>query len=366
MSKILLEADFETINLDDLFKNQTSSNNDQNNGKPQQNTTKDGSQQAQAQPKPKNTNWEKELASRLEANKKLSQEAKQSDYAVESEFFKEFYVSVWGEEIAKQLLLIGDLLKKSFKTLGFVENTNPIYKFLTLDYTKTNLLQTKLINVNTFKAIYRAVANKLVADSEFFKANTYNIIYCRDWYNRSSDDMEKYLKLQNIILPANASKYTAQMLRKNRRVFLLIDSNTEPDLEKRAVVQKKTPVNELPAMTDTNAKLNSYELAKVVHGIIKISGESTSDPDGGSTVTVNDFTDKVTTPAQTLATMQFLSMTTGSKKASAAMSHEKLASVSAADLLKATEWLIAQKLTAQTKLTTTEAEAIVDALLGKL
>jgi hypothetical protein len=238
MSEKLLEADFLTVDLKSTFSRQMSDEGSASdelaatqieieapeNSSPQRQTSFD---------------WGKELKNRLESNRKMSSEARQSEYEIETKFFKEFFSANWDPDCAKQLMLMGEPLRKALKVLGFDKRVNPILGFISIKYVQEKLIKTKLLNVNTFKAIYNAVAKKLVADSEFLKANDYNIIYCQDLYKKPLTDIEKYLKAQSTILKTSLDTYTADRQLFNKKVFVYIPKVKELDPEKRAKLIKK-------------------------------------------------------------------------------------------------------------------------------
>jgi hypothetical protein len=176
--------------------------------------------------------------------------------------------------LVKKLLALGEPFKKACRVLGYSvkpENGgNPILAFVLQDYVIKNLLNTALLNAGTFKAIYNAVAKHLVADSEFFKANNYNIIYCKNLYKKSPKEIEEYLTLQNKILEPSNETYSQKDQERNRKTFLYIKGmnnirgEEELNLVKRAIaVNKLTDVNKIPKVED--AITNSIELAKEIY-----------------------------------------------------------------------------------------------------
>jgi hypothetical protein len=174
------------------------------------------------------------------------------------------------------------------------------------------LLNTGLLNISTFKAIYNAVAKKLAADSEFITERAYNIIYCPDLYRKSAKEMAEYLTLQSKILSPSAGAYDGKIQLENRRIFLHIDGIDEKDYAKNAKMTKLDD-NSLPKVFD--AKLNSIEIAR------SLSGKS----EGVGTITKSDkelteIVSKLTTTADKLAALLALSTSTSSKQAQQALS----------------------------------------------
>lgn len=345
MPNKLLEADFPTVDLRTIFAAPKAKKPESETQQPMQAQT-----QQQAQPV---VDWSTELKKRLEVNKQLAAEVRESDYAIESKFFEDFFKAIWQDDaLVKQLQSLGEPLKKVFKVLGFDDGINPLLKFLTLDFVKKELLLTKLINVVTFKAIYNAVALKLVTDSDFLKVNDYNIIYCRDLYKQPVEDMMSFLKLQKEVLYSGATTARDD----NRKTFLKVDSNTDPNLASRAKFQAALSSSALPKVTDNTAKLNSLELANAVRGSLYKTATTAQSR--------QQIAASISTPPEVLAALQFLAMTTKSEKAKKALLDTRLASVSVADLIKATGQVVSRLPSA--KLQTAEADELANLLLNNL
>jgi hypothetical protein len=360
----LLESDFLTVDLGAVLsmKKPQDSRINVSTEQPGE-VTADGATSAK---KPStNINWGKELKQRLSDNSKMSREARKTDYEIESAFFTEFFNANWDEASANQLRQLGEPLKKVFKVLGFSTAVNPIFAFLKLPYVQQELLQTKLLNVNTFKAIYNAVAGKLVADSEFLVANKYNIIYCKDLYKKSPEEMVKYLKLQAQTLPVNAKVYTAAMREKNRRIFVNAMLQ-EKDIEKLAAILSDS-TKKVRLQPISVATLNSLEVAEAIYDAWGADAANTSKSNTAARLgskAQQALAAKLNTPAKTLATAQLLSMTTNSAEAKKALANKKLSEVSTADLLKATSQVAA--IIPKDQLSTADADSLVSILVNNL
>lgn len=206
--------------------------------------------------------WKEEYDRRLVNGKA----AGKSSNEIENEFFKDFFNTNWETDVVPKLLALGDPLKTAIIKLGFIPKKvpggNPILAFVRQRWVIEHLLKTDLLNANTFKAIFNAVAKRLVADSEFFKANSYNIIYCPDLYRKIPTDMVEYLTIQSQILEVSVDAYPENTVLKNRQVFLDVPAVKEADPTKRAKQIKALPSNKIPLVT--KAKLNSIKLAKVI------------------------------------------------------------------------------------------------------
>ena len=360
MIKKLFESNFPTLNIGALFQAQQAPSDENENEKNHNQESKTGNQKKQI------SNWGQELKDRKKRNDSLNSEARKKTYEVEVEFFKEFYNEFWDPENAEQLLSIGTDLMQAFKVLGFDRNTNVIYWFLTLDYVKTNLLKTKLINKDTFKAIYNAVADKLIADSEFTaNDNSYNLLFCRDWYKRTSKEMLEYLELQNNIIKRSDSIYTKEVKNNNKRVFLSIVNTQESELEAQAKeVLSKTEGKALPSVQEPGIKLNNIELADAISkqlGFVNSSEEANkSNITKDSTAEIigvreqQQLIKKLNTDPLKLAAIQYLSISTASKQARAVIKNPdilRVFKVETNELLLATikiaEFMPKSKITAE-------------------
>lgn len=366
-NKQLFESDFLTFNLSSL-RNATTKQAaaDDVNKSVENEYEKTNANKNERQIKLGN-DWAKELENRLAANRNLSKDARQAPRDIETKFFKDFFTSVWNDdEIVKQLILVGELLKKTFKQLGFSKSTNPIFNFLTLEYVKEELLKTKLINIRTFKVLLYALTEKKFKQSEFMGVNTYNIIYCKDFYKQTTDDMIKFIDLQYSIFGKPDFKSNKDKQLKNRQVLLQIESNKEQTIDSKIAYQNNPPKgdDEIPFMTEDSVKLNSYVFAKAVH--TSNNGDSivakTHLPQGAQ----NKLVQKLNTPAKILAAIQYLSVNTNSEEAREAVHNDRLRSVSMENLLKATNWLSDAKIMPKGNLATKDANNLVHALLDKL
>ena len=159
-------ADFITIDISSIFNGQNTTN-DQNTTTP-----KDAPASAEQKPEQKKAgtkiDWSKELEKRLDDDKNKTSESRKGAFAVESEFWMDFFKTIWSKDIAKLVdENIGEQLKKDIKILGFKVKSNPILAFLKTTYVQKELISTKLIDSYTYKAIHNALARPYIAKSEF-------------------------------------------------------------------------------------------------------------------------------------------------------------------------------------------------------
>lgn len=361
MSERLFESDFLTVDITSMFKNSQEVNDSDSKA-----TAKDSQEAAEsevaatAEPgqKPGKIDWETELKKRLDDNKSLDKAAQVPEFEIESKFFNEYFTANWEPEYVKPLILLGEPLRKIIKTLGFGKKTNPIVGFLSLKYVKENLLGPGLINSNTFKALFNAVAKKLVADSEFLRVSDYNIIYCKALYKKTAAEIEEYLVIQKGILKPSASTYTPADQFLNKKVFIYLNNIKEKDSEKR-VEEIKGLVNvKLPSVK--NATLNDIKLARA------ISGKAADNVSELTSAEQTNLADKLTTISQMFAAIQYLSINTKSTKAQRALANEHFKSLTTDQILKATAWLATQNIMPRVQLKTEQADALVEIILGKM
>lgn len=353
----LLESDFLTVNIGSILKTQKSFTE-------LEPATRTG-QQATAQKRDLSqvSDFGKELKDRLAINSELPLEQQKSSYEVETEFFEDFFKTLaFEDDSIKQLINLGEPLRKLIKVLGFDKSINPILGFITQDIVISNLIQTKYLNINTFKAIYNAIAKNLVASSEFFSVNDYNIIYCADLYKRSAREIEAYLVIQKNILNPSASTYTAIDQRNNKLVFFHLENIKELDIEKRKEAIKNLPANyNLPAATDTNTVLNSLELVNKLSGNSSVRASTKSKKQSSD---IEDLSKNIINKADAFAALQQISVNTDVPEVVAAMQHESFKSLSVDDIIKATARV--KPVLKQINLSKNEVKSFIELLLSKL
>lgn len=354
----LLESDFLTVDLGSMFKNRTDA--------------EANSQAAESESEINNnehqiTDWGKELENRLEANNKLSVEARESEYDIETKFFEEYFNANWKDPaVAKQLMLMGEPLKKAIKVLEFDKTINPILAFISNDYVIDVLIKTKLLNASTFKAIYNAVAQKLVAHSQFFTANDYNVIYYPGLYRKSASEMLEYLKLQNSILSSTANKYTKPALVLNKKVFLHLSE--EKNFSKLLAEIKAKDVRVLVQLKDKNKliniKLNDIALAKQLKVALSKSNTQKQSETNLTISSKKELVQEFNTPAKKLAAIQYIGLATDSARAKEALTSDIFNKVSGRDLSVAT-LAIADKIP-KGMLSEKDADDLIELILGDM
>lgn len=369
----LLEADLLTADLGVIFKNQNSINNSNIN------TTENSVGSAtQVQTI---TDWETELKNRIQANNELDLEVRESEYVIESKFFEEYFTAKWNDtSVVKRLLSMGEPLKHAIKVLGFDEETNPILAFLLNSFVVEKLIRSGLLNASTFKAIYNAVAKKLVAHSQFFKLNDYNIIYYSDLYTKPVNEIMEYLTLQNKILRVNTTKYTKSNLILNKKVFLNI-LEEEPDKVSNRIAKIKAASVEIKHGTEiiannTTLKLNNIELAKELEKKLRDSRHTETDDQltnnesesaKNEQLDIEQFIQTLDNSEQKLAAIQYISINVPDMDAKKILENDKLVrnmkKISSTDMLR-TILLIGKKM--PKNLTNVEANKIVTQLISEL
>ena len=358
MSQILHESDFISVDLGPILDRLAGIETpQQNNTKPKRAATSTKNE-ANLESLPNAGEWEqwaKLLTSRKKANDKLSSAQKQSEYAIESKFFIEFFNINFGNTTGDKLNLFGEPLKKAIMVLGFDPKKNPILGFINKQLVRDELINTGKLNTTTFKAIYNAVAKRLVAYNEFIDKppEEYNIIYCPNLYDKPVEDIEKYLILQKEVLSSNSAD--KQVI--NKKVFLNITAIQETDLEKRAE-EVNNWTSELPSIK--TAILNSLTLARQISnkkavGTIAISANEQDDLIG-----------KLEHKTDLYAVLLYLSLSTDSTKVKSALSNDKLQGLDGAGIVKALMNIAENKIIPKGKLNNATADALTDKILAKL
>lgn len=274
------------------------------------------------------------------------------------------------QEVVKKLMALGSPFLHAIGKLGFETNanvagSNPILAFVMQDYVQKKLLMPGLLNADTFKTIYNTVAKRLIADSEFFATRNYNIIYCPDFYKKSSEDRNEYLTLQKSILRPTSSTYDAETQLENKKIFFATGlNNGEPDLTKLASVIKLKRSNSLfYDMTDlTSVKLNSLALAEAVHGAEK-----------PATVEFNSekqdkLVKELNSQARIFVALMSLSLSTKSKAARDAVAKyaDRFKALSGEQIADATAWLAKSNTIPKGQMQTSDADALVYKLCTQL
>lgn len=301
MSTILQESTFLTVNLQKILnkKGTTDDTKVVPDAKPQ--PQKAGEAKGTATPASgdkqatKGTNdiaWGEELKRRLDENKKADKQAQRKPSEIRVEFFKEYFNAVWGEELAKELLELGLPLMEDIETLGFDKKKNPILSFLQLQHVKENILAPGLLTGDHYDILKAVITSKTIPDSEFKKANDYNIIYCADLYRKPSDEVEAYVKLQAQHLRKGTTAYSEDMQRANRVIFLQLSKNTatgttEAAKKQLAIAKELIRLPSMLGKGSHEAKLNSIELVRAIlaesdYGRIATAGPHTKSAEEGS------------------------------------------------------------------------------------
>lgn len=311
------------------------------------------------------TDWGAELKKRLNRNAQKSVGDREYDSDVEKRFFYEYFSAVLcksDKEYLKALMQLGMQVRTDITAIGFDEKVNPIIAFLKLTYVKNNLVKPGLLNSNTYKAISTAVRKNLVADTEFFRASDYNIIYCRDLYTKDVDTMIEYIKRQHDSLKIIGGKYTERTQNENKRIFLQLVKKTSTNEEEILDAIRTLPDEKLAraSVKSQNAKLNSLHICEKLHHV-DLKKDSTNKAKRGksekTSVNLDSFVADIKTDATMIfACLQYLSIATGSKAAQEALSKKDL-KVKVGKLPAATA-KIAEKLSNKT-LTKQEADEIV-------
>jgi hypothetical protein len=301
--------------------------------------------------------WGALLDERKNANNKLASNVKKTEYEVESEFFKEFYSINW-PATAKILMTFGEPLKKVIRVLKFQAN-NPVISFISKNYVIQELLIEKKLTANTFTAIYNALAKKLVPVSEFIRDykgdDEYNLIYCPKLYDKSVKEIEEYLTLQSQIL--DKSKQDTYVI--NRQAFLKVKelANKYPDAADYAkAVNSNTNIPQI-----ATSELNSIDLARQISGKVKAKNGLGTKEEQSKLISAlgNNKT-------AMYATLCYLQVNAGSKKAEAAINSHAFSGVNKEAAMQELLTLSKNKVVPNGYIDSKMADEMVDQILAKL
>jgi hypothetical protein len=356
MPEKLLEYDFVTDDFSSIFEDTSTSKAAHNNS-------------ANGEVKPVTHNWSKDLKDRLETNKQLSPKSRKSLYELETEFFTEFFDWFFKDtELTRQAMRVGGELQKDIKIFGFNRKKNPILGFLYTSHVRTKILKPGLLNASTYRAIRKSVIDNSIADSEFFKANDYDIIYCADLYKKKEAEMTEYIKQQSLILKPSAAEYTVDDLAKNKKAFFYIKTIKELDINKRIAKVYTEPNDKLPAATNANTKLNSLDFVESFTEHKEETGRGTTNTGGTKrTTNISAITNKLLSaksPAPAFAVIQYLGVANRLPEAQQALAQPVFSRLTAKEIATATT-KVAQLLD---KLTLSEkaAKELIDSILDGL
>jgi hypothetical protein len=204
----------------------------------------------------------------------------------------------------------------------------------------------------------------LVADSDFMALRNYNVIYCKDLYKKSLDQIMEYLKLQHKILVANNNTYTVQKLVKNKKVLFDLSSNkvNEIDPIKRAKQLNALDQKEVFSIKIFELKLNDISLAKSLSTLL--GGLKKETPTVHiSSKEQQQLVQQLDSPAKKFAAIQFLSMTTDSSKAKNALSKDAFGMLSVNQISDATRY-VASIMPTKGKISAKDADDLVAGILS--
>jgi hypothetical protein len=349
----LVEADFSRI-FELATLTETTSNNTSN-----------------GEAKPANYNWGKDLKNRLEANKQLNSDVRKSQYELETEFFTEFFNWLFkDEELTRRAMRVGGSLQNDLKVFGFNKRKNPVLAFLCTRHVQTNILMPGLLNASTYQAIHKAIVNNLIADSEFFKANDYNIIYCTDLYKKSVSEIDKYINAQARILKPSAEVYTVDDLAKNKRAFFNIKTIKELNISKRVAKVQKIPADKLPSAKSVSTTLNSTAfVSKFSSGAASTDNNDDDDNTEEAAVTskqtasINTIVRELQkSPAAAFATIQYLGITNKLPEAQHALDQAIFSQLTSKEIAVATTKV--SSLLAKLKLSEKDARALLTTIMS--
>ena len=189
------------------------------------------------------------------------------------EIWEDYYKTEWGKN-AQKVSQLGEAFTQELLQLGFSGNSNPFVVFIKNNINNLNL------NKNTYSAIHNAYVHDYISDDELKGGNsiygispTTNILYCKNLYSNSAQDIVQYLNLQNQVdrgIHANKLKeiFTDNLDTVNKVVTVIFtkDYNIEddPELKGAALVD-----NTAKALKTVSAVDEQYQIAFGESGLQK-------------------------------------------------------------------------------------------------
>lgn len=372
MATKLFESDFLTIDIGSIMSKPKNSEGSDNKDKPASEDNQSSIEKT-SQNKSKMTfeDWGKELQLRITRNREMSRESRLSEYDIETNFYEEFFNAKWDSACAKQLMLIGEPLRKAFRDFGF--SYNPLLSFINQKWVRDNLIKTKLLNINTFKALSTAMREKLIAESEFLALRSYNIIYCRDLYNKSYSEIIKYLEAQRETLTVEGTKsYSAETQRKNSERFFKTTKKKSSVLHTKnkgdVKIKVKGEESEEVSPIDKSIPAVAYDVGTTLIPLSEVVPDYETNVDRKkprNKKAIDNIVAKVKTPAEIFVVLQHFSVSVRDcGKARVGLKHPKLSKISSNDIVSATASM--SNFIANLEFTKSDRDALVDRLISKL
>lgn len=181
-------------------------------------------------------------------------------------FWEKYYSGAWGEN-ADKIEALGESFKQECTVLGFTEITNPFLAFIKKYYTEDIEMQNKGekakgydIDLQHYEAIHNAIAqNKLlkrdITDNPKEPITvTNNIIFYRDFYNKSGEDADIYIKTLSKLRDMDVTKLVLE--NKTVQTNLIASSGSGNEANKKfiaVVLTNKVPLN---VLLDSDANLS--------------------------------------------------------------------------------------------------------------
>jgi len=314
------------------------------------------------------TAWGEWLEARLEENKNLDKESKMSDIEITNEFFENFFVTNWGQDVGSKLKAFTNIKKYFIRnndvyTAAFTPETSPLLKYLTKTFV-TGLIREGIFQSGTFNAILLAYKDNIVKANEFARdiatdGSEYNILYCNDLYKKSPSVMLDYLKQQQLVLKSGGDS----VIIKNKLTFLKTNAFTSFEPEDRAKeIKAKIKAGTLPEDLKELAtcELNNLDLVKLIVGS-DYTTTTALNSIGQDTVVA-----KLPSLADKFAAIFALSLTTSSTEAKKALKNDVFGRLSAEDKFNAAVKIASSGILPKGQLNKSDADTLVAKIISSI
>ena len=199
-----------------------------------------------------------------------------------NDFWDEYYREVWGPN-AEKIRALGPAFRQECEVLGFTNEANPFLRFIERFYAKK--LQSGIrntpynfpISMRHYVAIHDAIARKDMSISDLVQPNAPAsennlIIWCRDFYVKSSGDANNYLNYFNTFRDKNYAEI-AQIDNTGEVIHnLLINLGTSMESILYNIFVESKPINDMLKPGQAEKPKPIYELKlRPIQDIIRIA-----------------------------------------------------------------------------------------------
>ena len=376
---ILNESAFLTVDLGALFKSQSASSDEaKKTPKSDSEEASDTTTQTADKKEPSTEeNLDDDILDALDLTKDLP-EGFDWDMALRQvkpnadlreQFWNAYFTRIFGAEMVKPLEKLGDALKQDLENWELDPTSkNPLIPFFKQKFIQSTLI--KLIDSERYQAIHTAIEDTLMADSEFRELKSYNVLYCKNLYKKSSAVMIEYFKLQKTILYNSKNSDSKKAVNRNKRIlFDLGGALTQGySFEQKIEFQRSAQIEHALKNSVVDLTLNELNLAKAIlskyddYKTASDEQEVTSDTSNINTISsdIQNQAKKANSYTPIAAALMHLATNLNNTEAAAALQKSPFTDVKMSDALKYFSSLNLANL----KVNTSEANQLVKSLIS--